>query len=137
MRDILIVAKFSMKDILRKKSFIVSTIIILLLIVAGFQIPRIIKNAKSSNPKVLIVDNENLFDNQLGELNNLKLDYEFIIEETYWTIKDLVFMTDVIAAYHFGYNKYNLPDKWYYDKDFVIKLFTEHNKLEEIKNDFC
>ena len=43
MRDILIVAKFSMKDILRKKSFIVSTIIILLLIVVGFQIPRIIK----------------------------------------------------------------------------------------------
>jgi hypothetical protein len=45
-------------------------------------------------------------------------------------------MTDVIAAYHFGHNKYNLPDKWYIDKDFVEKLFTEHNKLEEIKDDF-
>lgn len=63
-------------------------------------------------------------------------DYEFIIESSYWTIKDLVFMTDVIAAYHFGNNKYNLPDKWYFDKEFVNKLFTEHNKLEEIKNDF-
>jgi hypothetical protein len=63
-------------------------------------------------------------------------DYEFIIECTYWRIKDLVFMTDVIAAYHFGHNKYNLPDKWYIDKDFVEKLFTEHNKLEEIKDDF-
>lgn len=80
MRDILIVAKFTMKDMLKKKSFIVSTIIILLLIIGGFQIPRILNNSKSSNPKVLIVDNENLFDNQLGELNNLKLDYEFVIE---------------------------------------------------------
>lgn len=68
--------------------------------------------------------------------SNEAKDYEFIIESTYWTIKDLVFMTDVIAAYHFGHNKYNLPDKWYYDKEFVIKLFTEHNKLEEIKDDF-
>ena len=62
--------------------------------------------------------------------------YEYIIGSTYWTIKDLVFMTDVIAAYHFGHNKYNLPDNWYIDKDFVIKLFTEHSKLEEIKDDF-
>ena len=62
--------------------------------------------------------------------------YEYLIESSYWTIKDLVFMTDVIAAYHFGHNKYNLPDKWYIDKDFVRKLFTEHNNLEEIKNDF-
>lgn len=80
MRDILIVAKFSIKDMLRKKSFIVSTIIILLLIVGGLQVPRLLNKGKSSNPKILIVDNENLFDNQLTELNNLKLDYEFIIE---------------------------------------------------------
>lgn len=80
MRDILIVAKFSMKDMLRKKSFIVSTIIILLLIVGGLQVPRLLNKGKGSNPKILIVDNENLFDNQLTELNNLKLDYEFIIE---------------------------------------------------------
>ena len=80
MRDILIVAKFSIKDMLRKKSFIVSTIIILLLIVGGLQVPRLLNKGKNSNPKILIVDNENLFDNQLTELNNLKLDYEFIIE---------------------------------------------------------
>ena len=80
MRDILIVAKFSIKDMLRKKSFIVSTIIILLLIVGGLQVPRLLNKGKGSNSKILIVDNENLFDNQLTELNNLKLDYEFIIE---------------------------------------------------------
>ena len=38
--------------------------------------------------------------------------------------------------HYFGHNKYNLPDKWYIDKDFVEKLFTEHKKLEEIKDDF-
>ena len=80
MRDILIVTKFSIKDMLRKKSFIVSTIIILLLIIGGLQVPRLLNKGKSSNPKILIVDNENLFDNQLAELNNLKLDYEFVIE---------------------------------------------------------
>ena len=80
MRDIITVAKFTMKDMLRKKSFIVSTIVILVLIVAGFQVPRIFKDKNASNPKVLIVDNENLFENELNGLSNYKLEYEFVYE---------------------------------------------------------
>ena len=80
MRDIITVAKFTMKDMLKKKSFIVSTIIILLLIVVGFQIPRVFKDKESSNPKVLIVDNENLFENQLSGLSDYKLEYDFVYE---------------------------------------------------------
>lgn len=80
MRDIITVAKFTMKDMLKKKSFIVSTIIILLLIVVGFQVPRIFKDKTASNPKVLIVDNENLFENQLSGLSDYKLEYDFVYE---------------------------------------------------------
>ena len=44
MRDILTVMKFTIKDMVKRKSFIISTLIILLLIVIGFNIPNIIKS---------------------------------------------------------------------------------------------
>ena len=39
MKDIFIVTKFTMKDMMKRKSFIISTLIILALIVIGFNIP--------------------------------------------------------------------------------------------------
>ena len=49
MKDILTVMKFTIKDMVRRKSFIISTLIILVLIVAGFNIPNIIKAVKGEN----------------------------------------------------------------------------------------
>ena len=43
MKNTLTVMKFTMKDMLSKKAFIISTIIILLLIVLGCNVPRIVK----------------------------------------------------------------------------------------------
>ena len=48
MRDIFTVVKFTMKDMVKRKSFIISTLIILIFIVVGFNVPNLIKNFKSS-----------------------------------------------------------------------------------------
>ena len=64
MHDILTVAKFSIKDMIKRKVFIVSTIIILLIIIIGFNIPNIIKAIGFSDDKekILISDKDNIFD---------------------------------------------------------------------------
>ena len=49
MKDILTVMKFTIKDMVRRKSFIISTLIILVLIVIGFNIPKILKSIKDSH----------------------------------------------------------------------------------------
>ena len=81
MKDILTVMKFTIKDMVKRKSFIISTLIILVLIVIGFNIPNIIKNIKveDTGDKLLIVDNENIFEGNLELLKQMSLDYEIEI----------------------------------------------------------
>lgn len=78
-RDTWTVAKFSMRDMVNRKSFRISTIIILILIVIGFNIPRIITNFTGGNfdDTILISDPENIYDNQLESLNQTNLKYKF------------------------------------------------------------
>ena len=81
MRDILTVMKFTIKDMVKRKSFIISTLIILVLIVVGFNVPNIIKklNGDNSGDKFLIVDNKNVFEGTLENLKQMNLGYEFEI----------------------------------------------------------
>lgn len=98
MKDIFVVMKFTMREMLKRKSFIISTIIILVLIVAGFNIPRLIKGINSdvsvevSGEKVLIVDSNNVFENKLETLKEmLKDDYEITLGNyTYDEIKQKI-----------------------------------------------
>lgn len=78
MKDIITVIKFTMKDMVKRKSFIISTVIILVLIVIGFNVPNIIKSIKGedSEDKLLIVDNENIFEGNLELLKEADLGYE-------------------------------------------------------------
>jgi len=78
MKDILTVMKFTIKDMVKRKSFIISTLIILILIVIGFNVPNIIKNIKGEDTgnKLLIVDNENIFEGNLEILKQSNLGYE-------------------------------------------------------------
>lgn len=78
MRDTLTVAKFTAKDLIKRKSFIISTIIILAMIVIGFNIPNIIKKFKNGNDKIIIVDKEKIFENKFENLNS---DNEIITDE--------------------------------------------------------
>lgn len=81
MKDLITVIKFTMKDMAKRKSFIISTIIILVLIVIGFNVPNIIKsiNGENSKDKLLIVDNKNIFEGSLEALRQTNLDYEIEI----------------------------------------------------------
>ena len=93
MNDILTVMKFTMKDMVRKKSFIVATIIILLMIVIGFNVPRIIKAFSSNeNTKLIIVDVDQIFEGKLNTITNSLTDYQIEISnvDTKDTIKEKI-----------------------------------------------
>lgn len=63
----------------RRKSFIISTLVILIIIALAFNIPNIMKKLGNdgSGEKVLIIDPENLFEGMASNLNEAGLDYEF------------------------------------------------------------
>ena len=73
--------KFTIKDMVRRKSFIISTLIILVLIVLGFNVPNIIKSFsdEGTGDKLLIVDNDNVFEGNLELLKQANLGYEIEI----------------------------------------------------------
>ncbi|MBO5413908.1 MAG: ABC transporter permease [Clostridia bacterium] len=91
MRDILTVMKFTIKEMVKRKSFIISTLIILLLIVIGFNVPNLIKKLKgeSTGDKLLIVDNENVFEGNLKLLKQMDLGYEFEITNQNFKFEDI------------------------------------------------
>ena len=64
MKDLITVMKFTMKDMIKRKSFIISTLIILILIVIGFNVPNILKKLNNDNTdeNLLVVDNQNIFE---------------------------------------------------------------------------
>ncbi len=81
MRDIFTVMKFTMRDMVKRKSFIISTLIILIFIVIGFNVPKLIKslNGDNSGDKLLIIDSQNVFEGTLENLKQMDLGYEFEI----------------------------------------------------------
>ncbi|MBQ2836379.1 MAG: ABC transporter permease [Clostridia bacterium] len=81
MRDILTVMKFTINDMAKRKSFIISTLIILVMIVIGFNIPNIIDAMSDGGftSKSLIVDNENIFEGNLEALKQMDLGFEIEI----------------------------------------------------------
>ena len=91
MRDILIVTKFTLIEALKKKAFIVSTIIMILIIILASAFTKIIPKLADSNEKdkILIVDNDNIFENQLNTMNELGLNNEFIIAKEKTSLADV------------------------------------------------
>ena len=81
MKDIITVMKFTIKDMVKRKSFVISTIIILVLILIGFNVPNIIKSFKGeeTGDKLLIVDNDNIFEGNLELLKQANLGYDIEI----------------------------------------------------------
>lgn len=73
MHDLFTVASFTIKEMVKKKSFIVSNIIFLIIILVGTNVPRLLEslNGQSEGKKVLIVDTKNIFE---GNLESLKTD---------------------------------------------------------------
>lgn len=101
MKDIVTVMKFTIKDMVKRKSFIISTLIILALIVIGFNVPNIVKSIKGEDTedKLLIVDRENIFEGNLEQLKNVDLEYEIEIgQNTYEEIKNKIEAEEIGSA---------------------------------------
>lgn len=103
MRDILTVMKFTMKEMVKRKSFIVSTLIILVFIVAGCNVPRLMKkingNANATTEKLLISDSENVFDGNLDVIKSLNLNYEIqITKDSFEEIKEKIEKDEIDSA---------------------------------------
>ena len=80
MRDLKTVIAFTIKDMAKRKSFIISTLIILVLIVIGFNIPNIMKaiigdNESTGETNLLIVDSTDLFEGTLQSINQMDIGY--------------------------------------------------------------
>ena len=90
MKDLWIVASYTIKEMLKKKTFLISNLVILLIIIIGFNIPNIMNLFTSDDGnaggevaeikiKELIVDEQNIFEGTLEELNASQ-GHEYIIE---------------------------------------------------------
>lgn len=101
MKDLLVVMKFTMKDMIKRKSFIISTIIFLIMIVVGFNIPNILKsiNGEDTSDKLVIVDEGNIFEGSLENLKNVDTGYEIEISNAkYEEIKEKINNDEIESA---------------------------------------
>lgn len=101
MKDLFTVIKFTMKDMVKRKSFIVSTIIFLVMIVVGFNIPQILKKIKGEDigSKLIIVDENNVFEGSLETLKDIDTRYNIEIAEIrYEEIKEKIEDRDIESA---------------------------------------
>ena len=91
MKDLYVVSKFTIKDMIKRKSFIVSNILILLFIIIACNIPNIIKLIKGDDTlsKSLIVDNDNIYEGILSDLNSMNLGYNFIVDNNNLSMEDI------------------------------------------------
>ena len=87
MKSMFTVASFTIKEMVKKKSFIVSNIIFLIIILVGTNIPRIINNFNNGDgslTKLLIVDENNKFNGSLDSLKENDIGYDIsIVNEKY------------------------------------------------------
>ena len=128
MRDILTVMKFTIKDMVKRKSFIISTLIILLLIVIGFNIPNIIKSIKGddTNEKLLIIDNEDIFEGNLELIKQAGLDYEIEVgKATFDEVKDKIENEEVAEAIMVEKQEENVKIRY------IVKNSTMINKVPD------
>lgn len=101
MKDLFTVTKFTMKDMLQRKSFIITTIIFLIMIVVGFNIPNFMKmlNKDSDVNKIEIIDSGNVFEGTLESLKDLDTGYEIqILNEDYEKIKEKIENEEIDSA---------------------------------------
>lgn len=101
MKDIITVMKFTIKEMVKRKSFLISTAIILVLIVLGFNVPNIINSFSNEEgaEKILIVDAGNIFEGNLEKLPKEDKDYEIAKDNpTFEQIKEKMENGEISSA---------------------------------------
>ena len=104
MKDLKTVIEFTIKDMVKRKSFVISTIIILALIVIGFNVPNIIKSISGDEEtidKLLIVDSGNVFEGSLDMVLNGVSEYDIDVKHenvSFDEIKNSIENGDITSA---------------------------------------
>ena len=129
MKDLFTVMKFTMKDMIKRKSFIISTIIFLVMIVVGFNVTKILKAIKGEDTvdKLLIVDESNVFEGALESLKSLDTGYEIEIANLkYDEVKEKIQNEEIESAIFVEKQEENIKIKY------IIKAAT---MMEEVPED--
>ena len=84
MRSLFTVITFTIKDMVKRKSFIISNLIILLIIVIGFNVPKFLEGISIEATKITILDNTDIFQGKLDSLHDkfLELGYDVQVDKT-------------------------------------------------------
>ena len=129
MKDLFTVMKFTMKDMAKRKSFIISTIIFLVMIIVGFNVPKILKSIKGEDTvdKLLIVDESNVFEGALESLKKLDTGYEIEIANLkYDEVKEKIQSEEIESAIFVEKQEENIKIKY------IVKDAT---MMEEVPED--
>ena len=131
MMDMFTVMKFTIKDVLKRKSFIISTIVLLVMIIVGFNIPNIVKMFDGENTSTLYVsDPSNAYE---GYLSNVVCDDESrclvgkVVDYDLDTLKDKVLNEEDTTAILVEKNEDNNEIKFTY----VVKNAVFASKLDQ------
>ena len=91
MKDLVTVMKFTIKEMINRKSFIISTIIICLIIILGFNVPNLLKmlSKDSNGDTLLIVDTHNIYEGNLDTLKQVDLSYDVEISNENLTFENI------------------------------------------------
>ena len=96
MKDLWIVASYTIKDMLKKRTFIISNLIILIIIIVGFNVPNILNlftnsesSGESSSSRTLMVDEANIFEGSLESLNSMDLGVTYEISNENISTNDI------------------------------------------------
>lgn len=90
MKDLVLVASYTFKDLVKRKSFIISNIIILVIMIIGFNVPNIINLVKGDDEsfgkvKLTIIDQDNVYEGTLKQLEQVDIGYEITVSENMTT----------------------------------------------------
>lgn len=84
MKDLFLVASYTFKDLVKRKSFIISNAIILIIVIIGFNVPNIINmingdDESFSKTKLTIIDQDNVYEGTLEKLTQIDNGYNITI----------------------------------------------------------
>lgn len=87
MKSLFEVISFTIKDMVKRKSFIISNIIILLIVIIGFNVINWLSTQEVTLTEVTVVDNQDIFEGRLDNLSEQfkQLGYDVKIDKTITT----------------------------------------------------
>lgn len=87
MKSLFEVISFTIKDMVKRKSFIISNIIILLIVIIGFNVINWLSTQEVTLTELTVVDNQDIFEGRLDNLSEQfkQLGYDVKIDKTITT----------------------------------------------------